>query len=172
MANFNAKGRPPASEKIEPKIDEILELTAQGYSQKQIAKKIGVGASTFKRYIAENEEFKVRLANSRAIVAEKLKKSLYQRAMGYETESVKTFLKVAEDGTEYVDRVEKTRYFEPPHPTCLIFALKNLAGWSDFGIAANDDDKMTRAMQNTSRVLEKILNRSKEETDDGEESDK
>lgn len=100
----------------------------EGLLEKDIAKKIGIGVTTFEKYKTEYPEFFEALKRGKAPVDFKVENALLKRACGYITKE-KTITKNP-DGSQTVQIKEKE---VPPDPTSMIFWLKNRkkAEWRD-----------------------------------------
>ena len=133
----NKVGRNSAyTTKIEPNLELIRGLIKQGISEVKIAKRLGVGYSTWKRHKAENPAFRAVLEGSREEVVEELEAAMLQSALGF-TKKVKKCFKVKhveyENGKrlsedeEIVEREEEV-YF-PPSFQAGRFLLMNWGGY-------------------------------------------
>lgn len=89
-------------EKIMKSINLITSMVEEGYSEKEIAEKIEVAYSTFKRIKAGNDTLKQQMAHAKDIRNLKVERALYKNAIGYHYyEEVVTKVKeevLAEDG--------------------------------------------------------------------------
>lgn len=116
-----------------PKIDEWLNdkgLTLlkgwarQGLNNEQISNNIGIHISTFYRWQLEHPDFKEAIKKGKEVVDFEVENALLKRALGYEKEKTRTYLK--DDGTgQKTKHVEVTKEHVPPDPTAMIFWLKN-----------------------------------------------
>lgn len=77
------KGRPNKYEQyVAPQLDKI-EKMALVMTEEQIAKTLGVGYATFRRYKAEHEQLRTALKRGRKDLVYDLKSALIKKAMGY-----------------------------------------------------------------------------------------
>lgn len=122
--------------KIEPNLEVIRALVKQGISEVKIAKRLGVGYSTWKRHKAEIPAFRAVLEGSREEVVEELEAAMLKSALGF-TQKVKKHYKLKhveyENGKRLSDdeelvEVEEEIYF-PPSFNAARFLLLNWGGY-------------------------------------------
>ena len=108
-------------------VEQAAKLCALGATDIEIADFFGVDARTLYRWKGEYPEFCQSLKISKEIADERVERSLFARANGYEHDEV--------DIRVVKDRIVKTpiRKFYPPDTTAAIFWLKNRkpAEWRD-----------------------------------------
>ena len=96
----------------------------QGLSNEQISNNIGIHASTFYRWQSMYSDIREAIKKGKAVVDFEVENALLKRALGYEKEKTRTYLK--DDGTgQKTKHVEVTKEHVPPDPTAMIFWLKN-----------------------------------------------
>lgn len=136
MANGKVGRTSAYVEKIEPNLDLIRELIAQGESEVKIAKRLRVGYSTWKKHKAENPAFRAVLQGSREEAVQQIEASMLNSALGF-TKKVKRHFKLKhveyENGKrlsehEELVEVEEEIYF-PPSFNAGRFLLLN---WGDY----------------------------------------
>ena len=116
-------GRPTA---FKPEhIAEASRLFADGGTEEQVAKALGVSAVTLRAWKRRNPEFLSASTIAKDAADEKVVASLYQRALGYSHPAVKivTVARGANQGSDVVE-VPYTEHY-PPDATSMIFWLKN-----------------------------------------------
>lgn len=122
--------------KIEPNLELIRSLVQQGVSEVKIAKRLGIGYSTWKKHKAENPAFRAVLQGSREETVEALEAVMLQSALGF-TKTVKKHYKlkhvVYDNGKrlsedEELVEVEEEVYF-PPSFHAGRFLLMNWGGY-------------------------------------------
>lgn len=113
-----AMGRP--SEYDPAYVTKVLEMAERGATDVEIADYFDVSVRTLYRWKAEHEDFRQALKIAKDVADERVERSLYQRALGFECEAVKIFC--SKDG-----EVTKVPYREivAPDTTACIFWLKN-----------------------------------------------
>lgn len=111
-------GRP--SEYDPSYVTKVLEMAERGATDVEIADSFDVSVRTLYRWKAEHEDFCQALKIAKEVADERVERSLYQRALGFECEAVKIFC--SKDG-----EVTKVPYREivAPDTTACIFWLKN-----------------------------------------------
>jgi DNA-binding CsgD family transcriptional regulator len=129
--------RPDKSEVIKNNLGKIEEWAAAGLTIKQIAKKLGMSASTFYKYKAESDiatELKDTVKKGRESAVEILENSLFQSAIGH-TRKVKKYTKLKncnyimgrkDREWEEIVEYEEEEYIKP-EAAAAIFLLKNWA---------------------------------------------
>lgn len=98
-----------------PNLEIIKSWASMGYSNESIAKALGIGYSTFRKYVNEHDDLAIALTVSKEIADMNVEASLYKRSCGYEyTETI--------DSSEGVTTIHK---HEPAHPGSAMFWLRN-----------------------------------------------
>lgn len=120
-------GRPSSYNDSYPKQAE--KLCALGATDEQIADFFGIAPSTLYLWKHQHPEFSESLKAGKAEADERVERSLYQRAVGYEYDAVKIFMPAGASEPVYA------KYRERQHAdtTAAIFWLKNRRGdqWRD-----------------------------------------
>lgn len=120
----NKSGRPSYYESIiEPNLELIGKWKERGYTNEEIAQKLGIGRTTLYENAQRHPELANVLKKSREILIINLEDTLYRMALGFVTKSKTTTVK-NKDG-EIISETTVTEQLEPSI-TALIFALKNL----------------------------------------------
>lgn len=101
-------------------LPRIKELARDGATDREIAEFIGVSVNTVYRWKAANREFRYALRMGRKSADLRVKRALYQRAIGYSVETVKVFCNKEGEVTQ-VPIIEHY----PPSEAAAIFWLKN-----------------------------------------------
>lgn len=126
---------------IIPKLNKIKKLLAEGYSEKEIAKKIGISYTTWRKWKREKVAFSALIGASREKPVNELEKSLYKSAIGF-TVSVEKAMKLKtikyENGKKVCEKEEIKYYNEniyiPPSFNSAKFLLLN---WASKKYASN-----------------------------------
>lgn len=114
--------------------DGLLQITGwvrEGLTVEEIAqKRIGISKSTFMEWQKRFPEFLDAVKKGRAPVAEKIENNFYSRCEWQQIEETTVEITTNPNGTKVIH--EKTvKKWVPPSDSCLIFALKNLKGWTN-----------------------------------------
>lgn len=151
-----AGGRPSKYEThVKPKLDKIKEWSKAGCTNKEIATALGVGMSNFCKYMSENEELKETIVNSRISGVPEVKLALYKKAVGFEYEEMKTYMKRDNDGNEY-KYTEITKKQSLPNENAIGMYLRNYdPDWQD-------KDKTTNEFKRMELEIKKQMAESKE----------
>lgn len=117
---------------VQPKLPSIEKWTREGLTQDQIAKNLGVGVSTFRKYINDHEELLEAINKGRVIAVAEVENALFKRALGYDYEETKTSLKLNDDGSA-TESTETMRKHLPPDVAACFILLKNKdrGNWAD-----------------------------------------
>lgn len=113
--------------KILPNWETIKEYLKKGFTEKEIADKIGVSESTWFTYKKQFSEFS-ELINAREVdtdVIEEARSALHRRATGYHYIEKKIVKKVNEDGEMEVVQEEEYLKYEHPDTNAINLFLKN-----------------------------------------------
>lgn len=117
------RGRP--SEFKDEFVAQAEKLSRLGATDMEMADFFGVNVRTFYRWKAESDEFCQSVKVGKEVADERVERSLYFRAVGYEHDE--TDIRVV--GGEIVETQIRKHY--PPDSTAMIFWLKNRRGWKD-----------------------------------------
>lgn len=119
---------------ILPRLNEIKELIKQGYTDKEVAEKIGISYTTWKTHKRKIPSFSSLIQESREIPIKNIEDSLYLQALGF-TKTVKKAMKLKEvqyDNGKRLKEIERVEYYDeevyiPPSVSAGQFLLKNWA---------------------------------------------
>ncbi len=96
------RGRPNTfTEIILPRKDEIVAWVKAGATNKEVAEALGISYSVFLSHCSKNPEFSDSLKQARLTGVPAVKLALFKRALGFEYEEKKTYIKKDSDGNEY-----------------------------------------------------------------------
>lgn len=117
--------------RILPNLDKIAEMAKEGVSQKDIASKLHVACSTFKKYLdlgrkgdERYTDFSAAFACACEVADEKVENALYKRCCGYDATERRREQKLDRNGNIIWLETETTRHI-PPDPTSIMFFLTN-----------------------------------------------
>lgn len=113
------RGRPPKFRK--EYIKQAQKLAGRGFTDQELADFFEVDVRSIYRWKAESDEFCQALKIGKELPDERVKRSLYQQAIGYEQDAVKIFMPA--DALEPVYAPYRERV--APSPAAAIFWLKN-----------------------------------------------
>ena len=119
MAKEKNKGGRPRKTIDTMNLDTLAKVGEKGFTDKQIAKALGVTEQTINNYKKDYPEFFESLKRGKDIADGKVEVALFQRAMGYSHPD--THISNYQ-GT--ITRTEVIKHY-PPDPTSMIFWLKN-----------------------------------------------
>ena len=109
---------------VKPHIAEIRKAVESGATVAEIAEAFGIGLSTLHRYMAEKKELRDAFSRGRKKIIFDIKGALLKKALGYEYQEKKQYMKKDEDG-EKVTYTEFTTRHQPPSETAAAMLLRN-----------------------------------------------
>jgi hypothetical protein len=112
-------GRP--TDYREAHVEVAKALASRGATDAEVADHFGVNVATVYRWKHSHPEFCEALKVGKEIADERVERSLYHRAVGYEQEEVKIFMPAGADKPVYAPFTAKIA----PDTTAAIFWLKN-----------------------------------------------
>lgn len=114
-----------------PNLDKIIEWAKAGATAKDIAAKLRIAYSTFRKYLDEGQEGDERytalsdaFAQACVVADEQVETALFKRACGYRFEEVTVEDKLDRDGNVHT-LTKKVIRDVPPDPTSAMFWLTN-----------------------------------------------
>lgn len=91
MANKDKGGRKPRYETfVKPRLADVQKWAANGATEAQIAKNLGIGHTAWARYKQRYGELAESIKKGRQDTVKELRSALIKKALGYEYEEVKT----------------------------------------------------------------------------------
>lgn len=112
-------------------VDRICDGIRNGDTQIQAANKVGIAESCFYKWMNEKVEFKEAIKKAKEsfekTIVGKLEKSLWEVALGYDTEETKTEYGKDKHGNPTIVKQTTTKKHIAPSVPALIFALCNKA---------------------------------------------
>lgn len=103
----------------------VQKWARDGLTEDQICKNLGISKNTMNDYKNRYPDFMNAIKRGKEICIAEIENALVKRAMGFEYEEVKTYIK-REDGKETA-YTEKTKKYQPPDVGACAILLKNKA---------------------------------------------
>ena len=122
--NQNAKGNPGGGRPTAFKpafVDQARKACEAGFTDRELAELFGVAETTINAWKLAHVEFSQALNAGKGVPDERVKRSLYHRAVGYSYDAVKIFMPAGAPAPVYAPYTEHV----PPDTTAAIFWLKN-----------------------------------------------
>lgn len=114
-----------------PYIEDIKKAVQTGATLDEIAAALGIAKSTLCKYKNEKKELKDAFTRGRAIIIFDIKAALLKKALGYEYQEKKQYIKTDDDGGT-VTHTEITTKHQPPSETAGAMLLRNYdESWLD-----------------------------------------
>ena len=137
---------------VQDKLVLIEKWCRDGLSEKQIAANIGVSKTTFEEYKKKYPDFKTALKKGKEPFIAEVENALAKRALGFEYEETKTYIKY-EDGKE-VKYQERTKKYYPPDVAACSILLKNKdrGNWSDNPMKTDMDRELLEFKKEMERI--------------------
>ncbi|MDG5852481.1 hypothetical protein [Clostridium beijerinckii] len=105
----------------EKKLDKAKELSKQGCTEAELAKKLNISIGTLNEWKNTYPELMKIIEENNEYYEDKVEQALIKRALGYEYEE--TEIVASKDGK--TSRVKKIKKEVPPDTNAIIFLLKN-----------------------------------------------
>lgn len=132
---------------VQPYLDEIPEWY-KTMTVRQIAQKLGVGKTTFYKYIEDHQELSEALEKGKGILVDDLKSALKRRALGYDYEETTTKNTWSEKDGEKTETITVKKHMAPDLGSIHLL-LKNLdPDWH------NDDAKTLELRERELKIKE------------------
>jgi len=138
---------------IESNLDKIESMVENNHTDKEIAEKLGIAYSTYRKYKSTNVALKGRIATAKDKKNQEVEKALFKKCIGYKyTEEVVTKIKeevLAADGTTILVKesveVTEVKKFSGPDLGAQKFYLVNRSGvkWKEDPFKVANDKKIT-----------------------------
>lgn len=139
---------------IKDNLELIGTMAEDNKTDKEIAKKLGIGYSTYRKYKAQNEDLKQVIAEGKDKKNQAVEQALYKCCVGYSYyEEVPTKVKeevLAEDGTTILSKerveVSSVKKYKGPDLAAQKYWLNNKqkAKWSEDPNRTLNDKKLTK----------------------------
>jgi len=151
---------------IESHLDQIEAWIEGNNTDKEIAIKLGVAYSTYRKYKTSNAALKGRIATAKDKKSQEVEKAVYKKCLGYEyTEEILTKVKeevLAEDGKTILVKenviVSKVKKYSGPDLGAQKFYLTNrsFANWKCDPHKVENDKKLTKIKEKevNSKIVE------------------
>ncbi|RXI50184.1 Xaa-His dipeptidase [Clostridium tetani] len=151
---------------IESRLDEIEQWVEHNNTDKEIAEKLGMAYSTFRKYKSTNVALRSRIATAKDKKNQEVEKALYKGCIGYKYyEEVATKVKeeyLAEDGKTILSRedvkVVNVKKYKCPDLNAQKYWLNNKdkMHWKDDPHKVANDKKLTKLKEKevNSKVIE------------------
>lgn len=109
--------------------DKARELCANGLTDREIADELGVNVATLYRWRIDFPEFRDAMKSGKSVADDRVERSLYARAIGYEWNACKPFMPAGASKPV----IATYREHVPPDVNAATFWLKNRRGdaWRD-----------------------------------------
>lgn len=135
---------------IAPHLDKIREWVRGGATLEEIATALDIAKSTLSKYKDEKTELSDAFACGRANIVIQIRGALLKKALGYEYQEKKQYIKKDEDG-EQVTYTEITTKHQPPSETAGAMLLRN---YDDSWL---DKDSITTQLKQQELELRKAI---------------
>lgn len=132
-------GRPSDYEiRVKPHIEEIKKAVANGATNEEVAKGLGIAVSTLCKYKTLHKELADAFARGKDEIVIEIRAALLKKALGFEYFEEKTTAKKDKTG-EKVVAVERYKRYSVPSETAAAMLLRNYdPTWRDHDAASVD----------------------------------
>ncbi len=117
--------------KVKDKLLLVKKWARDGLTEEQICKNLGISKATMNNYKKDHVDFLNAIKNGKEVAITEIENALYKRALGYEYEELKTYIKL-ENGkeTKYTEKTKK--HIAPDVAACsILLKNKDRGNWSD-----------------------------------------
>lgn len=116
---------------VKENLHYVEKWARDGLTEEQIAKNLGISKATLNDYKNKHVDLLAAIKRGRASVVTEIENALVKRALGFEYEEIKTYIK--DEGGKVVKYTEKTKKYQPPDVGACAILLKNKdrENWSD-----------------------------------------
>lgn len=135
---------------IRPHLKEIEKAVRNGATVTEIANALGIAESTLYKYKAEKAELSAAFTHGRAKIIIDIRAALLKKALGYEYQEKKQYIK-KDDSGENVTYTEITTKHQPPSETAGAMLLRN---YDDTWL---DKDSVTTQLKQQELELRKAI---------------
>ncbi|APH15337.1 putative xaa-His dipeptidase [Clostridium sporogenes] len=150
---------------IEKHLDEIEQWVEQNNTDKEIAEKLGIAYSTFRKYKSNNVALKSRIATAKDKKNQEVEKALYKCCIGYHYyEEVVTKVKTEDvvDGQIITNEdviISKVKKYKGPELNAEKYWLNNKekAKWKEDPHRAANDKKVTKMKEKEVELKVKMM---------------
>ncbi len=118
-------GRKSKWDEVRTRLPEIEGWLKKGLTEAQVCKNLGVAVSTFNDYKKRYPELMNAIKRGKQTIITEIENALIKRALGYEYEEVKTYIK--RQGDKEVKHIEKVQKHMPADVGACAILLKNKA---------------------------------------------
>lgn len=109
---------------VKERLAEIEKWFRDGLKEEQVCKNLGISHQTLNVYKKAHPELLDAIKRGKRVIVTEIENALVKRALGYEYEEVKTYIKVEADGSK-TTYTEKTLKHMPPDTAACAILLKN-----------------------------------------------
>lgn len=112
---------------VKDKLILVEKWARDGLTELQIAKNLGISKNTMNDYKNRYPDFLNAIKKGKEVCITQVENALYKRALGYEYEEIKTYIKEEGEGDKKnkVSYTEKTVKHQPPDVGACAIILKN-----------------------------------------------
>ena len=125
MSNKKKVGRKTKYDMVRENFPKIKKWLKSGVTERQIAKNLGVAMSSWSLYKNQYPELMELIKTGRETVVDDLRGALIKRALGFEYEEKKTYIKVDEETGKEIRYTEITKKRALPDVAAINLSLKN-----------------------------------------------
>jgi len=158
-AKINPNERGSWKQKIEPNIDKLAQMYANGATKTQLALWLNVSTDVFQAAERNHPEFKETLIRARMNAADDVAGAMYKIALGYKAQkkSGRLVPYIDKDGREKMKKIQFIEEVEvPPNVSAQMYFLKRTAGWSENPLV---DEALASNVSVQNEILDKMRER-------------
>lgn len=119
------RGRKSKYDIVKENFPQIEKWLKEGATERQIAENLNIAMSSWSLYKTQYTELTELIKNSRRDVVQELRGALIKKALGFEYEEKKTYIKTDEETGKQTKYVEITKKYSVPDVAAINLSLKN-----------------------------------------------
>jgi AcrR family transcriptional regulator len=148
---------------VKPFLKQIEEWSKNGATNDEIANALGVGRSTFYRYLKDHTELEKAVRDGRQKIVFDIRAALLKKALGFEYTEHKLTTKTV--GLQKITTEEEIKKYSPPDTTAALVLLRN------YDNTYIDRDKTTTELkENEFQLKKKIADNNNFDDFEGEDT--
>lgn len=125
MSTKKRAGRKSKYDMVKENFPKIKKWLKNGVTERQIAKNLGIAMSSWSLYKTQYPELMELIKTGRETVVDDLRGALIKRALGFEYEEKKTYIKTDEETGKEIRYTEITKKRALPDVAAINLSLKN-----------------------------------------------
>jgi hypothetical protein len=138
---------------VKEKLVLVEKWARDGLTEIQMAKNLGISKATFEEYKKQHPDFLAALKKGKEVFITEVENALAKRALGFEHEEAKTYVKKDDDGKTVRYQEITKKYYPPDVAACsLLLKNKDRGNWSDNPMKTDMDRELLELKKEIERM--------------------